>query len=311
MAGTVREAGLSPDLIPFISKPQVSMAVVQVRDMRWSRQMDGDIQVDIGPVTLYVVSSVFGALREGQLIEVPAKRIVNPAVRVRHNFDAWNTFSLVPRDLLLLAVRPGDTPTNWTGVAGQAVASTDAPDVQAVLRAYAIEEAKGNLAAKAEMLDGALRSGNNLLIFYAIDYLRRHASERETAVGILARAVSVPLSSNEKLEVGRGMVGAEFFVRSAKADAANIVVVTALSNALALEPDGARRVVWAQLLVSTVLMDFTGDAAENGRIRLALAHAPSGPVADRVASAITSAENFAAPDALPKLRELKSVFEIK
>lgn len=311
MAGTAREEGLSPDLIPFISKPEVSMAVVQVRDARWSRQMDGDIQVDSGPVTLYVVSAIHGKLRDGQSIEVPAKRIVNPAVRVRHNFDAWNTFSLVPGELLLLAVVAGDTPQEWTGVAGKAVPATDAPDVQAVRRAYAIEQAKGDLTAKAGMLDGALRSGNNLLVFCAMDYLRRHAAERETAVRILAGVVASPQSSDEKLEVGRGIVGADFFVRTANADAANGAVVAALANALVQETDGPRRAAWAQLVVSTVLMDFTGDPAGNARIGSQLSHAPGGPMTDRVVSAIASAEYFATPDALPKLRELKRVFETK
>ena len=107
MAQTAQDEGLSPDLIPFISEPNVSMAVVAVTGARWARQMSGDLEVDSGPVTFQVISAIHGTLRDGQSIEVPARRVVDRSARVRHNFDAWNTLSLSSGDYLILAVRPG------------------------------------------------------------------------------------------------------------------------------------------------------------------------------------------------------------
>jgi len=309
MAQTAQDEGLSPDLIPFISEPNVSMAVVAVTGARWARQMSGDLEVDSGPVTFQVISAIHGTLRDGQSIEVPARRVVDRSARVRHNFDAWNTLLLSSGDYLILAVRPGASPRTWKGVAGRAVPGPDASDVQAVRRAYEIEEAGGDLAAKAGMLEGCLRSRQELLVFYALDYLRRHASDRSAAARILAGAVVSLPASEQKLEMGRALAGAEFFQRPAKADPVNRMVVASLASALVQEIDGSRRASWSQLVVSCVLMDFTGDEAENEKIRVALIYAPGSPAPDRVVSAISSAQHFATSDAQPYLLRLKRVWQ--
>ena len=310
MAQTAQDEGLSPDLIPFISEPSVSMAVVAVTGARWARQMSGDLEVDSGPVTFQVISAIHGTLRDGQSIEVPARRVVDRSARVRHNFDAWNTLLLSSGDYLILAVRPGASPRTWKGVAGRAVPGPDASDVQTVRRAYEIEEAGGDLAAKAGMLEGCLRSRQELLVFYALDYLRRHASDRGAAAQILAGALASSLpASEQKLEMGRALAGAEFFQRPAKADPVNRMVVASLASALVQEIDGSRRASWSQLVVSCVLMDFTGDEAENEKIRVALIYAPGSPAPDRVVSAISSAQHFATSDAQPYLLRLKRVWQ--
>jgi hypothetical protein len=309
MAGTTPAEGLSPDLIPFISKPDVIMAVVSVAGVRWARQTDQDLEVDTGPVTFRIVRVLHGTLRDGQSIEVLARRVVDFSARVRHNFDAWNTLSLTPGEHLILAVHPGGSSTAWVGDAAKDVPSVDAPDVQAVRRAYAIEDAAGDVAAKAGMLNAALRSGEHLLVFYAIDYLRRHAHEREESARVLASVAVSPLSSELRLEIGRALAGAEFFQRPGKDDSVNGLVVASLATALVQETDGARRASWAQLLMSCVLMDFVGDETENRKIRLALSHAPGAPNAARVIAAISSSEPFAAPDMRPKLQELAKVWQ--
>lgn len=309
MADTPRDQGLSPDLIPFISQPEVSMAVVAVAGARWTRRIERDLEVDSGPVTFRVLRALHGSLRDGQSIEVPAKRVVDPSARAHHNFDAWNTLSLTPGERLILGAQPSASPMAWAGVAAKRVSGPDTPDVEAVRQAYLIEEARGDVAAKARMLDGALRGGQELLLFYAIDYLRRHASERAAAVRILAAAVVSLPPSEEKLDMGRALVGDEFFRRPGGADSVNGMVVASLANALVQENDGDRRASWAQLVVSCVLMDFTGGQGENRKIRFDLIHAPGAPAANRVASAISSAESFATPDALPNLQELKRVWQ--
>jgi hypothetical protein len=311
MTDTAREQGLSPDLIPFISQPNVSMAVVTVVGVRWTRKMDADLQVDSGPVTFRVVSTIHGALRDGQSIDVPAQRVVDPSARARHNFDAWNTLSLAAGEQLILAAQPGATPLFWRGLAAKRVSGPDAPDVRSVRRAYIIEEARGDVTAKAVMLDDALRGGQELLLFYAIDYLRRHDSEREAATRVLAAAASSPPPSEQKLEMGRALVGSEFFQRPAQSDDVNNMVVASLANAMVQETDGPRRASWAHLLVNCVLMDFTGDQTENQRIRFGLTRASGAPTASRVVSAISSAEAFATPDVLPDLLELRRVWQMR
>lgn len=309
MTDKAQDQGLSPDLIPFISQPNVSMAVVAVVGVRWTRRMDVDLEVDSGPVTFQVVSAIHGTLRDGESIEVPAKRVVDPSARFRHNFDAWNTLALAPGERLILATRPGASPASWIGVAAKVVSAPDAPDVQAVRRAYRIEEARGDVAAKASMLDGALQSGLTFLVFYAIDYLRRHASERDATARILTAAAASPPPSEQKLEMGRALVRADFFRRAAKADPVNSLIVASLSNAFVQETEGSRLASWAQLVVSCILTDFTGDQVENRKIRMELIHAPGAPAANRVATAISLAESFATPDALPNLQELKRVWQ--
>ncbi len=115
MTDTAREQGLSPDLIPFISQPNVSMAVVTVVGVRWTRKMDADLQVDSGPVTFRVVSTIHGALRDGQSIDVPAQRVVDPSARARHNFDAWNTLSLTPGNSSFSPRSPARHPSSGGG----------------------------------------------------------------------------------------------------------------------------------------------------------------------------------------------------
>ena len=309
MTEAVQEEVLSPDLIPVISQEDVSMAVVVVREVAWTRGVEGELELDAGPVTFEVVSRLHGMLGEGERIQVRAKRIVELTARVRHNFDAWNTLSLKPGEFVLLAVRRGATGREWNGVAGRAISSPAAPEVEAVRRAYAIEGARGDLQAKAGMLGDALRNGTELLQFYALNYLRRSASDRGTAVRILSEAVRATPASDRELETGRVMSGGEFFVQRAKADAVNGMVVAALASALVGETDASRRESWAQLLASCVLGSFTGDEAENGRIRSALAHAEGVPKADRVLSALALAEESGQADERPRVERLKRVWE--
>jgi hypothetical protein len=191
------------------------------------------------------------------------------------------------------------------------VPAADAPDVRAVRQAYAIEEAKGDVAAKAGMLNAALRTGNNLLVFYAIDYLRRHKAEREQAVRVLAGTIASTPPSDQKLELGRALTNADFLERAAKADAVNGMISATILQALVQESDGRHRSDWAQLAASVILMDYTADEAENRKVRFALAHAPGAPMADRVIATLASAEQFATPDALPRLRELRAIFEAR
>jgi hypothetical protein len=308
MAVTEREEGLSPDLTAFISTPDVSMAVVMVIGTQWKRQMDHDLEVDLGPVSFRVVSVLHGALQNGQTIELSARRVVDPTARVRHNFDAWNTLSLTQGEHLILGVARGRSPSEWKGVTAMAVEGPDAQEVQAVRRAYLIETSGSK---STELLRDSLRSGDELLIAFAVDYLRRHVSDRPSAARLLGDAVDAHPPSEAKLELGRALAGDVFFRQESKADAANARVVKAIADALVQETDSERRTDWADLLRSCILADFTGDDAENRKTRRALIETPGMPAADRVVSALTSAQATAEPDAQLMLRELIRVWQMQ
>ena len=307
MAVTARDEGLSPDLTAFISNRDVSMAVVTVIDTQWKRQMDQDLEVDLGAVSFRVVSALYGALQDGQTIEVSARRVVDPTARVRHNFDAWNTLSLTRGEHLILGVVPGTSPSKWKGVTAMAVKGPDAPEVQAVRRAFIIETAG---SGSTELLRDSLLSSDDVLMFFAVNYLRRHVSDRPNATRLLADAVDAHPPSEAKLELGRALAGGDFFRHANKADAANTRVVIVIAGALVQETDGERRTDWAQLLLSCILADFTGDDAEDRKTRRALIEAPGMPAAERVVSALASAQASATPDAQPMLRELVLVWQM-
>jgi hypothetical protein len=307
MAVTTRDEGLSPDLTAFISNRDVSMAVVTVIGTQWKRQMDHDLEVDLGAVSFRVVSALYGALQNGQTIEVSARRVVDPTARVRHNFDAWNTLSLTQGEHLILGVVRGTSLSQWQGVTAMAVEGPDAPEVHAVRRAYIIETAGGG---STELLRDALRSSDDVLMFFAVNYLRRHVSDRPNAMRLLADAVDVHPPSEAKLELGRALAGDHFFRPANKADAANAGVVKAIADALVQETDDERRTGWAQLLQSCILTDFTDDDAENRKTRRALIEAPGMPAAERVISALESAQASASPNAQRMLRELVRVWQM-
>jgi hypothetical protein len=312
MTGTVRGEGLSPDLIPFISQPEVSMAVVAVMTTQWTRHKDQDLDVESGPVTFQVRRAIHGDLPEGRSIEVQATRVLEPTARVRHNFDAWNTLSLDPGELMIFAARPGGKAGTWIGVAARQVSTPDAAEVNAVRRAYAIEHADGDIAAKGGMLHEALRSEQEILLFYALDHLRRNAAQqREAGTQVLANAIASAPPSEQTLELGRALTAAEFFRRSAGADRVNTMVVVSLVKALVQENDSGRRASWALLVSSCVLMDFTGDQAENGKIRSALIQSAEMPEAGWVVSTIASAESSATPDAKPLLGRLRRAWQTR
>jgi hypothetical protein len=310
MTTAVADKGLQPNMIPAISQSEVSMVVATVGGVHWHREVEYGREMDAGPVRFEVVEGIHGALRAGEEIEVPAKRVVDPRARMRHNFDSWNLLSLTPGECVLLAVRRG-AGKEWIGVAGRGIASPAAPEVDAVRRAYAIEEAPGGVAEKARTLGDALREGPDLLMLYALDYLKRHGTEREASVRIMAPVVVLPGSSDREMEVGRTLSGGPFFVRTAGADRVNGMVVASLATALVRETDAERQASWAQLLASCALMGFTDNEAENYRIRAELTHAAGAPPRDRVLAVLSRLEQTVQPDARPQLAKLQETWKLQ
>ena len=309
MAGTARVEPLSPDLIPSISQPKVSMAVVVVKAVNLEPGTDRDLEVERGPVTFEVLRPIHGSLQQGQVIEVQARRVADLLLRGRYAFDAWNNLSLSAGENVLLAVSPTTTESIWIGVAAQSVSGPDAPQVRAVLRAYETEDADGGVHENAGRLESALRSDQDILLFYAFGYLRRHPAERDEATRVLAGTTASRPPSERRLELGRALAGEPFFDRSAGADTVNQEVVSAIANALVDEDNAERRTSWAQLAAGCVLMDFTGDEARNRKIRADLVRGPGLPSVGRVAGAIEAARKSATSDLVPYLEKLRRAWE--
>lgn len=291
--------GLSADLVPFISQPDASMLVAQVYETQWTRRIEQDLEVEAGPVPFGVLEVLHGqAPRTGEFIWVPARRIADPLIRVRNQSDRWNALPLRPGDILILAVRPTGDPRFWMGLAAKQVASAEAAEVAAVRRCYVMEEFQGSDQQRSQMLAEALRSGQDLLRFYALDYLRRHVQEaRVTAVQLISNAIaSAGIAPDHRLQLGTALAGQTFFVRDRKADEANQTVVAALATGLVHESDPRKRTSWARILASCVLMEFSAEPGADQQVRSALIRSPRNPPAQQVIPALGEAFLNGAPD---------------
>ena len=306
-AAAPQEQPLSADLIPAIFQPDLSMAVMKVQAFHSVRQLDGDQQIEVGPLVLLVSNVIHGDLHTDQVVEVRANRVADPLVRPRQGFNAWNTFPLVPNGLLIMAIRPANP---WNAIAAQMIASPNAPEISALRHAYAIQNLPGNVAANAAALTDALRSKQHILLFFALEYLRRHtSSEWPAATNVLAQAVTSAQPSDQTLEMGRFLAKDEFFRPSEKTNSVNGTVIASLCHALVQETDPTRRASWAQLVLSCLFNDFTNDQQQDHQIRSALAHSPGVPPAKNVIAAISAAEHSVEPDARPDLEQLKHLWQ--
>src|SRR5262249_34397614 len=149
---------VSGDLGPVIAQPDVSMVVGRIEKTHWTKMVEDDIEREIGPLEIRVLEVVHGSTpHENDLIEVPARRVADPLIRVKNRHDYWNALRLNPGDILLLAYRPAQA-NQWKAIAVDQIESRTAPDVDAARRAYRIEEAPGDMRQKSQMLEAALTS---------------------------------------------------------------------------------------------------------------------------------------------------------
>jgi hypothetical protein len=278
---------LSGDLVPFISQPGVSLLVVQLQATRWTHKLDRDegVEVEAGPVTFRTLEVLHGRIpHKGDIIEAPARRIADPLIRVRNRFDQWNALTLEPRDILILACQRGGAPLNWKVLGAIQIVSPNAPEVAAIRRCYEIEEFRGSPGQRSLMIEEALKSDQDLLRYYGLDYLARHAeTNRESAVEMIRTAIaSASTAPAHRLELGRQLTNLAFFNPSRKADHANQAVVASLAMGLVSESDPERRLTWARLLASSVLIEFSPEPEKDKQVRSALIRFVQAPSAARV-----------------------------
>lgn len=290
---------LSGNLGAFVSKPDVSMFVGRIEKTHWIQILDDSIERDIGPLEIRVLEVVHGETpRKDETIEVPARRVKDPIIRVKNRYDYWNALPLEPGDILLMAGRFAEPPNRWKALAANQIESPTAPEVDAARRAYRIEEAPGDLREKSQMVEYALTSNQDLLQNYAVDYVTRHAdSDRDTGVELLHKAIASPqTAADRKLDLGFALAGDPFLRRDKKADPANQTIVATLAAALIHERDPEDAATWSRMLGSAVLMDYSDDAKENHAVEMALVHSPRNPPAQNVTHALSGVASHGDPE---------------
>jgi hypothetical protein len=301
---------LSGDLVPFVSQADVSMVVAQIQNSRLARTVYQGLEEDSGPVALKVLNVLHGGKPAvGETITVFAHRIADPLVRVRNLFDQWNGLSLRDGDFLIFGLRQSPNAGAWVPLAARQVAGPEAGESAALRQCYAIESVPFDTAQKSALLQEALKSREDLLFRYSVESVRRMAvHDRAAAVDLLFVAVSDPgLSSEERFDAGRALTEQIFFRRDAKADGANRTAVAALAKGLVLESDPQKRVDWAQLLSSCVMMSFTGDATRDDRLRRELIRGTGTP-SSQVVSALDHALSHSASDARQRIESLRQLW---
>ena len=281
---------LSGDLVPFISEADTSLVLVKIENVQLEPRREMDMDLEVGSIRCQVVEVFRGpALNKGDIINLPARRIADPLIRARNNFDQWNNLPLEQGRYLLLACRPLRAPSDWRALAARAVESPRSPAVAALRQCVVIEQFRGADERKREMIEEALQSPEDLERYYALDALGRRAlASREMAVEMIRRAiVSTATTPESKLELGASLTGNMFFNKGEKAEGSNPAVVASLARGLVNEPDLKRRLNWARYLASCILVEFSPRTEADKEIRLSLIKSVQDPSAAKVLTALT------------------------
>ncbi len=305
--GVGNDQMLSANLIPSISDPSSSLVVARITGLRLARQSGSDPEVETGRVSLNVVAVIRSfTLVPASSIEVPVRRMAEPPLRVRNRINNWNALPLKEGDFLLAAVKPAGSPGVWQAIAAIQIQSPADPLVGALRNCNAIETFDGPMPQKREMLAGALASGQDLEVFYALDALgRRAVLGRDAGAELIARAiVGGRVAQAERLELGGCLAGLSFFRPDAKVDRTNQMVMVALAHGLVTATDPANRASWASELVSALGNEFSPHRDENDSLRLALIRSVTTPPAAQVIQALADAEQQVPREERPRIREL-------
>jgi hypothetical protein len=298
---------LSGDLVPFISEADTSLVLVKIANVQLDPRREMDRDLEEGTIRCQVVE-VFRStsLNKGDIINLPARRIADPLIRARNNFDQWNNLPLEQGQHLLLACRLALAPSLWKALAARAVESPRSPAVAALRQCALIEQFRGGDERKREMIEEALQSPEDLERYYALDALGRRALfSREVAVEMIRRAiVSTATAPESKLELGASLTGNIFFNKGKRAEGSNPAVVAGLARGLVNEPDLRRRLNWARYLASCILVEFSPRTEADKEIRLSLIKSVQDPSPAKVLAALTELSGVGASDEQEIVREL-------
>lgn len=297
---------LGADLVPFISEPNTSMLLVRVVGVKLAKQMEGDVEMEVGMATMEVLEVLHSkTLVKGTTIEVPVKRVAAREVRVKNPINQWNNLTLMPGELLLLAGRIISVPNVLMGQAAIRVKGPEDPAVNAARQCYVIEESK-DPEKKRTLLEDALTSPQDILRFYALDALGRRAIlPREVGVEMIAKALaSDKTAPDDKMDLGMYLTRNFFFNNDLGADRANQRIVAALAAQLVKETDAEKRSDWVNLLSSCVLSEFSPKKEVDRSIRSALIAPIKTPTNAEVTSTLTKLLHQGDEEERERVREL-------
>src|SRR5579859_4671397 len=179
---TIEAGQLSPNLVPAFSDSSASMVVAKVTALEPSHSNRHNVET--GLLVLTVIQVIHSELlRQNDSFSTPFERISDPQIRLRNRFNAWNSLSLHPGDLLLLAVKTERPSKTYSSLAAAPLSSPNDPDVTAAVECYRMELAlREKPPAIQQMLARALESGPDLARSFVLDLLtRRKAFSRESS----------------------------------------------------------------------------------------------------------------------------------
>jgi hypothetical protein len=270
------------DLVPFISDPNVVLALARVVSAAWtplpSEAREG------GAIRLELVDVIRASgLPAGATIEMAGKRLANEQSRVRERADRWNSLPFEPGDLLLMALRPG---TDFAGLAAEPVDSPSSPAVAALRRASQIERIEP-LEVRRTAVGQALTAHEDLLRDYALDWLgSRGLASRTEGAGTIARALFAPdLPASSRSSLAGELTSRHFYRSDLGAEPANVLVIGSLA-ALLTAADSSRRPLWTQYLAACLTIEFSKDPLKDAEMRAGLIRAVTDPPPRRVIDAL-------------------------
>ena len=305
------EAGqLSPNLVPTFSDSSASMVVAKVIALESSHSNRPDVETGLVALTVFqVIHSEL--LRPHESFSTPFERFSDPQVRLRNRFNAWNSLSLDPGDLLLLAVKTERPSKIYASLAAAPISSPNDQQVAAAVECYRMERAlQEKPPAIQQMLARALETGPDLVRSYVLDLLtRRKTFSRESSASILESAVnSGNVAPSPRQDLGFQLVSGNLFDENLGADTVNVNIVSALAKQMVNSTDRKSRDQWLGYLSSCVSREFATDVKRDHELRFALVKAVHDPSPQQVISALHSAVHSASdPDeAKPAKRLLET-----
>ncbi len=268
------------DLVPFISDPNVVLALARVVSAAWtplpSEAREG------GAIRLELVAVIRASgLPAGATIEMAGKRLANEQSRVRERSDLWNSLPFEPGGLLLMALRPG---AQFAGLAAEPVDSPSSPAVAALRRASEIERIEP-LEARRTAVGQALTAHEDLLRDYALDWLgRRGLASRTEGAGMLARALFAPeLPASSRSSLAGELTSRHFYRSDLGAEPANVLVIGSLAALLTAAESAP---LWTQYLAACLTTEFSKDPHTDAEMRAGLIRAVTDPPPRRVTDAL-------------------------
>lgn len=273
-------ADLSPDIIPLISNQNVQMILAEIISVDLVNSVDGDLEVNIGNIDVRVVEVLNGRfLYPGIIVRVPVKRISDPFIRRRNNFNQWNNLALNKGSWLVLAcdIQAIDKPCN--GLAAIPVSSPLDTNVQAVRICYQIEhDLRAGLPTNS-LLQQALSSPNELLFYYALDTVaKRMVLGRENGVAIIDHAMwSGDVSGDRRREFASILTDSNLFDIRHNVDHVNAKILSILTKGLLEERELDERLFWSRRISNMILRELSPVASEDHALRMELLRSVQNP----------------------------------